>query len=148
VSVPVGDVKSAFDNGVNGEAFLLINLAGLPLRLNLNYQKLDLKTALQEAQQASTIIAGTGGLHIDLLRGPVRPYLFAGLGAFSIENSTEGSASETQFKFGVDGGAGLSLMVGPFELFLEGRVQNVYTDNGIIDFKSITMVPVSFGIIL
>jgi hypothetical protein len=39
-------------------------------------------------------------------------------------------------------------MVGPFELLLEGRVQNVYTDNGIIDFKSITMVPVSFGIIL
>jgi hypothetical protein len=51
--------------------------------------------------------------------------------------------------FGVDGGAGLAISIGRVSVFTEGRVQNIYTnDTGVIKRKSITQVPVTFGILI
>jgi opacity protein-like surface antigen len=155
VSVPISDAKDALKNGFTGEGFVLVRLGPLPaVRLNLNYQRFDFKQAVLAAGQAqdghSEIFGGTGGISLNLLNGPVRPYLTAGVGAFNVKNvieSTSGSSSASKTKFGIDGGGGIALHVGRLDAFIEGRIQNVYTERGLIDTKSIQSIPVTFGIV-
>ncbi len=157
VIVPTSNASSALKTGVHAQAFGLINLLpGLPLRLNLGYQKLDLKSIVATAQQAAMpsgttgILAGTAGTQISLLPGPVRPYVVAGVGGFNVKNTLNnptGSVSTSSLKFGIDGGAGIAISIGRLSAFVEGRVQNIYTDSGAVKLKNIQAVPVSFGII-
>lgn len=152
VVVPTADARNALKNGVQGQGFLLFNLGGFPLRLNLGYQHFDLAQALQASQTGSSnILGGVAGTQIDVLHGPVRPYLLAGVGGFNVMNSVTTasgqSSSTSQFNFGLDGGAGLAISIGRLSAFVEGRVQNVYTQHGMTDLKSIQSVPVSFGIL-
>ncbi len=46
-----------------------------------------------------------------------------------------------------DGGAGIQVRLFGIDAFVEGRINNVYTDKGVIDRRSIQMVPVTFGLI-
>lgn len=157
VSVPTSHAADAFENGVNGQAFLLFDTGVLPpLRFNLGYQRFDFKDAITGGATAqSSILSGVAGLRIDLLKlGPVRPYITGGVGAFHISDDLDEStglpvadASTSTTRFGVDGGGGISLRIGRLEAFIEGRVQNVYTEKGVIDAKSIQSVPVTFGIL-
>ncbi|HEY2375132.1 MAG TPA: outer membrane beta-barrel protein [Gemmatimonadaceae bacterium] len=152
VVVPTANARNAFKTGVQGQGFLLVNLGGFPLRLNLGYQHFDLAQALQASQTGSSnILGGVAGTQIDLVPGPVRPYLLAGLGGFNVMNSLTApsgqSTSTSQFNFGLDGGAGLAINIGRLSAFVEGRVQNVYTQHGATNLKSIQSVPVSFGIL-
>jgi opacity protein-like surface antigen len=157
VVVPTSNTRDALKEGVQAHAFALVNLVqGFPFRFNLGYQKLNLKSIVASGtQQALTgdtkILSGTAGTQIDLLHGPLRPYLVAGVGGFNVTQSLEGastaSTSESQFKFGIDGGAGVALQLGRISAFVEGKIQNIYTEAGAIDAKSIKAVPVSFGIL-
>ena len=158
MSVPTQHAADAFKTGVNGEGYLLIDLGFLPpIRLNAGYQKFDYKELLTGQSQGTTsILSGVGGLEVTIIPfGPIRPYVTAGLGAFHVSddiNVTSGTASPTApptsaIKFGVDGGAGVRLRFGRLEGFVEGKVQNVYTDQGVIDRKTITSIPVTFGIL-
>lgn len=155
VSVPTANAADALDNGINGQAFLLIDPGlGFPIRLNLGYQKFDWKEALLSGATGgeSQILSGVAGLSFDLIRiGPVRPYVMAGVGAFNLKETLEGAGaaggSTTTTNFGIDGGAGIALKLGRLEAFIEGRVQNVYTQDGVIDSSSIRAVPVTFGIL-
>ncbi|MDQ6886123.1 MAG: hypothetical protein M3068_02400 [Gemmatimonadota bacterium] len=157
VSVPVSDYKDAFKNGVNGEGFVLVQPpGGLPaLRFNLSYQKFNLKDAIAQGEGgapsgSSRILGGIGGLSMNLLQGPIRPYITAGLGAFNVNTVTElasGDQSVSSTNFGIDGGAGLALHIGRIDGFAEGHLQNVYTRNGgLTNAKSIQFIPVTFGI--
>ena len=57
------------------------------------------------------------------------------------------SRSFRSTNFGLDGGAGVSLRLGPIDAFVETRLQNVYTkQQGLVDTKSITVFPVLFGL--
>lgn len=167
-SVPTtGSVRDALKTGVNWHGFVGFRpMAGLPmLRLAADYQKFDFKkdallaaaagggaagatTSVTNAQ--TKVLGGLANLGFDLLHGPVRPYILAGLGAFNVKTTADqtngGSYSQSKTQFGIDGGAGLAVNIGPIAAFLEGRVQNVYTDKGAIDTKTITTVPVTFGI--
>jgi opacity protein-like surface antigen len=165
-SVPTtGSVKDALKTGVNWHGFVGFRpMAGMPmLRLAADYQKFDFKkealvaatggaattsTAVADAQ--TKILGGLANVGFDLLHGPVRPYLLAGVGAFNVKtdgsDASGQSFSRSKTQFGIDGGAGLAVNIGPIAAFVEGRVQNVYTDKGVIDTKSITTVPVTFGI--
>ncbi|HEY2895964.1 MAG TPA: outer membrane beta-barrel protein [Gemmatimonadaceae bacterium] len=150
--MPVGKAQDDFKSGYTGQGFLLVHLGPLPaLRFNLAFQRLDYKEVLGLPSSHANVTAGTGGLQISLLPGPVRPYITAGLGAFSVSSvvdSTSGT-STSKVHFGIDGGAGLAISVGRVSLFGEGRVQNIYTnDTGVIKRKSITQVPVTFGILI
>jgi hypothetical protein len=153
--VPVGKAQDNFKSGYTGQGFLLIHLGPLPaIRINLAFQKFDYKEALGIPSNAHTnVLSGTGGLQINLLPAPVRPYITAGIGAFNIQSvadSTGGaSTSQSKVHFGVDGGAGLAVTIGRVSAFGEGRVQNIYTnDTGVINKKSITQVPILFGILI
>ena len=154
MEVPTSNAGDFYKNGVTGQGFLLINLGVLPaIRLNLGYSRFDFRNALSGEIQSGNgqILSGVAGMRVNLLPGKVRPYLLAGVGAFNIRNTINadgsGSVSQSETKFGIDGGAGLAFTIGRVDAFVEGRVQNVYTDQGVIDTKSIRTVPVTFGII-
>lgn len=169
MSVPVNEAGDAFKTGLHGQGFLLVDFGRLlhfgmlpTLRFNLGYQRFSYKDQFSAAQGGSTatqmqnaesqILSGVAGLQLHLLHGPVRPYLLAGLGAFRIQNSVDSTgtgtgSSTSSMKFGVDAGAGIAFSIKRIDAFVEGKVQNVYTDQGLIDTKSIRVIPISFGII-
>jgi opacity protein-like surface antigen len=156
VTVPMSNAADAFDNGINGQGYLLINLGVLPpLRFNLGYQKFDLKKTASTAVSGSTrILSGVAGLSIDLVQlGPLRPYVTAGVGAFNVKDDVEDGlllpegAATSATKFGIDGGAGIALRIGRLEGFVEARVQNVFTEAGVVDASTIRSVPLTFGIL-
>lgn len=155
VSVPTSDVADALENGVNGQAFVLIDTGMLPpFRLNLGYQKFDIRDALGGPAQGDTqILSGVAALNLRLFSlGPVSPYVVAGVGAFDVRQDLQADPTslvtpESAVEFGIDGGAGLALKLGRLEAFIEGRVQNIYTEAGAIDAHSIRAIPVSFGIL-
>jgi hypothetical protein len=153
VVVPTSHAADVLENGINGQAFVLLDPGlGFPLRFNLGYQRFD-RAAVQQALAAgqTTLLSGTAGLDMNLIRvGPLRLYLNAGLGAFALSDDVEGGTSgesSTDIRFGIDGGGGLALRLGRLDAFIEGRVQNVYTENGAIDRRDIRAVPVTFGIL-
>jgi hypothetical protein len=152
--IPVGKAQDDFKSGYTGQGFLLIHLGPLPaIRINLAFQKFDFKEALGIPDGHSNVFSGTGGLQIHLLPGPVSPYITAGIGAFSVKSVSDSVAgtitTTTKVHFGIDGGAGLALRFGRVSAFGEGRVQNVYTnDTGVINRKSITQVPILFGLLI
>ena len=164
VAVPrEGTTARELEAGMQGQGFVLVRLpAGLPpLRFNVDYarQKFSRPTTVRPgaaltdtAAAERTALAGVAGMRLDLLRGPVRPYVVAGVGAFSVKDALDVAGGATKdysnVNFGVDGGAGLALRLGPISGFVEARLQNVYTkQEGLIDTKSIKSVPVTFGLV-
>ena len=159
VTVPrQGAAAQTLKSGVHGQGFVVLRLpAGLPaLRANVDFARMRFETPATATAPAvdgdRTLLAGVLSMKIDLLRGAVRPYLLGGVGAFSIEDAIDGVASDdarSQVNFGIDAGAGVSLRLGPLDAFVESRLQNVYTRRrGLIDTKSITAFPVTFGVVL
>ena len=158
-SLPTSHAGDVLKTGVNGQGYLLIDPGlGFPaIRLNLGYTRFNFKDAVLGGSNTtgqSDILSGVGGLTLPLFSlGPIHPYITAGVGAFNVKDSFEGTASaasavasESKLRFGIDGGAGLSLKLGRLEAFAEGRVQNVYTDQGAINPRNIQSIPVTFGI--
>ena len=145
--------------GATGQAYLLLRIApGLPaLRIGADIAHMKFgkaRSGFGEATLGSTRtqLGGIASLRIDLLPGPVKPYILAGVGAFNIRDALmNGSARDSTFsttKIGVDGGAGLSFRLGRIAGFVETRIQNVYTkDQGLINTKSIQAFPITFGLI-
>ena len=102
MSVPTSNAKEAFENGVHGRGFMLLNLPGLPsFRFDLSATKFDWKEALPGAPATMTgeslVLGGLGNISINLLKGPIRPYVMAGVGAFhdGTGRTTEDQARHT-----------------------------------------------------
>ena len=145
--------------GAAGQAYLLLRLApGFPaFRLGADFSRMKFGEARSGFAQQTlgstrTQLGGIASLRFDLLPGPVRPYVLAGVGAFNIRDAlAKGAVSDSTFtttKIGVDGGAGLSFRMGRIAGFVETRITNVYTkDQGLINTKSIQAFPVTFGLI-
>jgi hypothetical protein len=167
VVVPrTGASLATLKTGVHGQGFVLLQLPGLPaLRFNGDYSHMQFDRssltgipttsggATTTPDAARTVLDGVASFQVDLLHGPVRPYVLAGVGAFNVKDvvdaasSASGASSFSATNFGIDGGAGLAIKIGRLDAFLETRLQNVYTkQRGLVDTKSIQSFPVSFGI--
>jgi Outer membrane protein beta-barrel domain len=159
-ALPVNDARDALKNGFNGVGYARVQLPHVPLSLGVNvtFQRFDLKDAqvgsgagvsgIGPVGGSADMFGGIGELRYTLLPGPVRPYLLVGLGAYNVKADASGAAaSSSQTRFGVNGGAGVVMRLGPLSAFVQGRVDNVYTSSGgTIDAKNIQVVPVSFGV--
>jgi opacity protein-like surface antigen len=151
MSVPVSDASDAFKSGFNVQGFARLNVPKLPVipRFDLNFSRFDLDDTQIGVPGTSQIIAGLANLQISVLPlGPVRPYVIAGLGAYNLNVKTEGTSptSVSDTRFGINGGAGVALQFGKINGYVEGRVDNVYTEKGMIDSQQIQVVPVTFGL--
>ena len=152
VSVPVSDASEAFKNGINAQGFVRFHPPALPVipRLDFNYSKFDLDDAQTLLPGTSQIISGLANLQVYLMPvGPIRPYVIAGMGAYSLKTETEGvgGISQSDVRFGINGGGGVTLNLGMFSAYVEGRVDNVYTEAGLIDATQVQVVPVPFGVV-
>ncbi|AHG89073.1 hypothetical protein J421_1536 [Gemmatirosa kalamazoonensis] len=170
-----GNTARALETGLHGQAFALLKLpGGLPaLRLNVDYAHMQFAkpttgttgttaSSVGALDGARTLLDGVAGMRLNLLHGPVRPYVLAGVGAFNVRDALQASATSvatggttaaaldktlTSTNFGVDGGAGIAFKLGPIDGFVETRLQNVYTrGKGFVDTKSIQSFPVAFGL--
>ncbi len=146
--------------GATGQAFLLFRFApGLPaLRIGADYSRMTFGEPVLGATgsiygQTRSQFAGIVSARFDLSPGPVRPYLLAGVGAFSIRDEVEvqgsfGSGTAiSSTDFGLDAGGGISFRLGRISGFVEARIQNVYAKEGFINTKSIQAIPITFGVI-
>jgi opacity protein-like surface antigen len=163
VSVPVSDYKKSFDNGFNGQGFIRFNLPGLPIspRIDFTWQRLDMKDVETGVPGVGTvdgynqILGGLANLTYGLSAGPIRPYILAGLGVYNLKFQQEsedggGSFDESETKFGVNGGAGITFRLGRIAAYLEGRIDNVWTsdDQDVEEnLKTVRVIPVTFGIV-
>jgi len=151
MSVPVNDAGNAFNNGFHMQGFARLNTPSLPVmpRFDLNFSKFDLNDAQLAVPGTSQILAGLANLQMTVLPlGPIRPYIIAGVGAYNVKTKTEGVSptSVSQTEFGINGGAGVAFHLGKLNGFVEGRVDNVFTEKGAIDQQDIQVVPVTFGL--
>ncbi len=162
VSVPTSDAKDFLKNGWNGQAWVSFKPPILPIsfRAAFDLQKSDFKshfsgpsvpsvpgTPTLGSDASNQVLAGLANARIDLLPGPFQPYITVGLGGYNVKTESDSAGfSKSTTKFGINGGAGLSLRIKQLTLYVEGRVDNVYTDKGVIDTKTIQLVPVTFGI--
>ena len=150
MSVPVSDAKSAFKNGFHGQAMVKWEAPVLPLALrgSVGYSQMDLKSLTPGVDGKGKILSGLANVSYGFPVGPVKPYLIAGVGAFNIKTEVAGTTSPSETKFGIDGGAGLEFKLGGISGFVEGKVENIFTDQGVnsaLSSKTL-IVPVTFGI--
>jgi len=168
-SVPIGSYRDALKAGWNGQGSLIFNFAGFPLalRADLNYNKFTFKNDLPFTPGATgggtitttdditqQILGGLANITIPFHMGPISPYVTAGLAGFNIKtklsDAVSGAEDESDTKFAVNGGAGLSMRLFGASAFLEAKINNVYTDKKFIsnkELKSLQFVPVTFGFV-
>ena len=167
-SVPVGNYKDVLKAGWNGQGSLIFNLPGIPiaLRADLNYNKftfennLPFSTGGGGGTVATTdditqqILGGLANITIPFNMGPISPYVTAGLAGFNIKtkfgDAFPGAEDESDTKFAVNGGAGLSMRLMGVSAFIEAKINNVYTDKKLIsnkEMKDLQFIPVTFGFV-
>ena len=157
VSVPVSDAKDAFKSGFNGNGFARFNLKGLPIvpRVDFTFSKFDVqsaKLAVPGATGTGQILGGLASLQYFVIpRGPIRPYITAGVGAYNFKTeltNVPSATSRSNMQFGVNDGAGVLVKLGSLvSAFVEGHIDNVHGDKGLVDSKQIQVVPVSLGVV-
>ncbi len=155
-SMPVGGtVSDALKTGFNGLAYARYQMPGMPFGfgVNVSFHRFDMKDAVVSNAGAtkgtSSLLAGVGDIKYNLMRTPlVTPYLLLGIGAYNVQTSLTGSGTSTPSttRFGVNGGLGVSAKLGSIRGFLQGRIDNVFTQSGVIDTKQIQVVPVTLGL--
>jgi len=166
-SVPIGSYKDALKAGWNGQGSLIFNIAGLPLafRADLNYNRFTFKEDLNFSQDGTggmfaatdditqEILGGLANITIPFPMGRVTPYVTAGLAGFNVKTALGGAAGvddDSETKFAVNGGAGLSLRLLGASAFIEAKLNNVYTDKKFIsgkELKALQFVPITFGFV-
>ena len=167
-SVPVGNYKDVLKAGWNGQGSLIFNLPGIPiaLRADVNYNKftfennLPFSTGGGSGTVATTdditqqILGGLANITIPFNMGPISPYVTAGLAGFNIKtkfgDAFPGAEDESDTKFAVNGGAGLSMRLMGVSAFIEAKINNVYTDKKLIsnkELKELQFIPVTFGFV-
>jgi hypothetical protein len=149
-SVPVSDAKNAFKTGFHGKAMVMWEAPALPLALrgSFGYSKLDLKSLAPGVDGSGQILSGLANVSYGFPVGPVKPYIIGGLGAFNLKDTVAGTSGPSETKFGIDAGAGLEFKLGGINGFVEGKVENIFTDQGLASAQSFDtmIVPVTFGI--
>ena len=166
VSVPTGDWKDALKSGFNGQGSIIVTLGGFPLALrgDLNYNRFSFKDQgvafpgqpgtvnLDDVTQQ--IFGGLANVSVPFFGlGPVTPYVTAGLGAFNVKTDFGdgyGGDGESETKFAVNGGAGVSIRLFGVAAFIEAKINNIYTEKGPIttqQLKDLQFIPVTFGFV-
>ena len=144
----VGDFSNGVDLGYHAGALVQWNGPTLPvgIRGDVVYHRFTFKDATDANE---SITAGTVNLvwSFPMEAGSqINPYLIGGVGyyhaSFSCGSSCgTGTTSESDNKFGVNGGAGVTIPLSGFSTFIEARYHNVFTDG-----SSTKFIPISVGI--
>ncbi len=93
-------------------------------------------------------LGGLADAKVELVHGPLAPYLMCGAGAHNVRTELNGAngTSESRTRFGINGGAGLRARLGPVSAFLQGRLDNVFRGKGTLQARNLQVIPVTAGI--
>jgi hypothetical protein len=112
----------------------------------------DLKADSTGLNGTGSILSGLANVTLGVSAGPVKPYVLAGLGAFNTKTQVTGAPSASQTQFGIDGGVGVEFKLGAISGFIEGKIENIFTDQGFSSALgsakefSTRIIPVTFGV--
>lgn len=84
-----------------------------------------------------------GLLELPLASSEIRPYLIAGAGLYNYRlegDDVPGAAAATETDLGINGGLGLTYMLGRVGIYAEGRLHNVFATE-----RDIQYIPVMLG---
>ena len=167
-SVPVGSYKDALKAGWNGQGSVIFKLGSLPLslRADLNYNRFTFQddltfssggnggTFATSGDITQEILGGLANITIPFHMGAFSPYVTAGLAGFNIKtalgDAVPGADDNSETKFAVNGGIGLSLRLLGASAFIEAKLNNVYADKKFIngeELKALQFVPITFGFV-
>jgi opacity protein-like surface antigen len=154
MSVPVSNAKDAFKTGFHGQAMVKWDAPKLPigLRGTIGYERMDLKALSPGLEGNGSILSGLGNVTLGVSVGPVKPYILAGLGVYNAKADLTGATGASQTKFGIDGGAGMEFKMGAISGFIEGKLENIFTDEGFNGglwtggSLATRIIPVTFGV--
>jgi hypothetical protein len=155
-AVPTGKFSDAHDMGLHAAGSIILNVLGLRLRPEATWTKFNIKDAFKNNLPCTPpgCTTGAGSTQMIGAMGNIELPLFAGLyvigGVGELSLSTDNAAGAATFKgakFTIDGGAGWRARVGAISVFLEGRVNSVYTDQGAVNWKDVKVIPVTFGLV-
>ena len=148
-SVPVSHAKDEFKSGWHGSGIVRLNVPMMPFGLqgNFTYNHFSLDQQNVGFAGSGRILSGIADARFGLpLPGPIKPYLLAGIGTYNIKADPDQSgapASKSTTKFGINGGGGVTISFPglPVHAFVEGKIENIYTDQGlnsavVQDFKT------------
>lgn len=158
VSLPVSDAKDALKNGFHGQGFVGFDVPKLPLGLRgaFDYERFDLKGLGSGTNGTGTLMGGMANGLWHFPAGPLKPYITAGLGGFNVKSEIDSSgtsASASKLHFAVNAGAGVELKLGSISGFIEGKIQNIFTEKGLnagfssADKIRTQVIPISVGLI-
>ncbi|HEU5170873.1 MAG TPA: outer membrane beta-barrel protein [Gemmatimonadales bacterium] len=120
----LGDGSSALGAGWQGIGLLQIRPFGgnFGFQLDGSYQRITPGAVSYAGRQ---VFSGTANLVYEFGRSrtsTVVPYVIGGAGVYTFQRGIDASTT----RFGVSGGAGLNLNLGPGALFVESRFHNVF----------------------
>jgi len=159
-SFPVSDAKDAFKSGWHASGIVRLNVPMIPFGLQGNFTYNHFKLDQQNVGfgGSSRILSGIADARFRLpIPGPIQPYLLAGVGGYNIKADPDQSAATaagSTTKFGINGGGGVNISVPglPIHAFVEGKIENIYTDQGVntavTQNLKTQIIPVTFGIFL
>jgi len=135
--IPNGDYGDFFKTGFEGGVFLDYMVSNMfALGADLDFHSTDGKDAFIKSVPGATDIKFTAfqyGAHGNayfMNEGMARPYVAAGVGAYSTKTKVEGGAlasEDTQTKFGFHGGLGIKLQPSgnPIGFAVEGNIHDI-----------------------
>ena len=151
-SVPMGDFGDGADLGFHLGGLIEYKPASLPvsLRGELTYHRNGLKEDFfgsefgdMDGNFSQIDFVGNALIPFGDAASTARPYVIGGLGLYRLKASAEFEGvdiSDTQTKFGLNFGAGLTFNLSGFETFVETRFHSVFAEDSNMNF-----IPLSFG---
>lgn len=149
-AIPMGDFADFYTTGYNGTVSLMLKSYGSPIGLRVDgmYNKLSVKddaviTLPAGFVESASIMSANANIVYSLPGTGITPYLIGGGGIYSMKLQGNGFDTDSESKFGVNGGIGAAFPLSGFNTFIEARLHHIFSDESSTQF-----IPVTFGISL
>jgi len=148
-AVPTGSMADGAKTGWSSEVVARVKPAASPVGLQLDgfYNRFALEGGIDGNAR---MLGGTANAVLAFPMGVARPYLIGGVGVYNGKTTiTGGPATDSQTKFGANGGLGLDVGIGKSaSLFAEGRFHAIFkgaVDQTTLQDETAYMIPVTLG---
>lgn len=154
-TIPLGDFSDAADLGWHLGGVFEYKQPSLPVtwRGELTYHRNGLKDSYFNGQIPGVENLGGNFSMLNFVANALypfgeaaattRPYIIGGLGVYKVKATATYQGldiSNSQTKFGLNVGGGVTFHLSGFDTFVEARFHSVFTDGGSTNF-----IPISFG---
>ena len=145
--VPTGTLADFSKTGWNATLSARVKPAVSPLGFQVDgfYNRLS----LDGVDGNTRVLGGTANALFSLPGAIVHPYLTGGVGVYNMKATVDGVGSGSDTKFGLNGGVGMDLGVGPAKFYAEGRLHAIMkgsVDSQTLEETTAYMIPLTVGL--